>query len=84
MLMDHEARTIPRARGSGHGISPPPKTATFWVMVSANQSPEAGDMTDALEVLGFPQCSDAHRVIAVARPEFREYFHPDEVRAKIK
>jgi hypothetical protein len=54
MLMDHEARTIPRARGSGHGISPPPKTATFWVMVSANQSPEAGDMTDALEVLGFP------------------------------
>jgi hypothetical protein len=53
-------------------------------MVSANQSPEAGDMTDALEVLGFPHAVTLDRVIAVARPEFREYFHPDEVRAKIK
>jgi len=53
--------------------APPPKTAAFWVMVSANQSPEAGDMTDALEVLGFPHAVTLDRVIAVARSEFQEY-----------
>lgn len=52
----------------------PPKTTAFWDIVNANQAPEAGPMTDAIESLGNPNALTVKDIIAVCRDQELNWF----------
>jgi len=53
--------------------APPPKTAAFWDIVSANAKPEDAELADALETLGWPAATTIADIAAAANDGFREY-----------
>jgi hypothetical protein len=52
--------------------APPPKTAAFWDIVSANSTPEDAELADALDQLGRPEATTiASIALATADEDFR-------------
>jgi hypothetical protein len=46
--------------------APPPKTAAFWDIVTANNAPEDAELADVLDALGNPDAVTPKRLIAAA------------------
>jgi hypothetical protein len=46
--------------------APPPKTAAFWAIVDANQSPEDAELADILDILGNPDAVIIPELVAAA------------------
>ena len=46
--------------------APPPKTSTFWEIVSVNQAPEDGELMDVIDDLGNPDALTLARLITAA------------------
>lgn len=53
--------------------APPPKTAAFWDIVSANHAPEDAELADALEALGWPNAVTIAAIVDMAQPSFAEF-----------
>lgn len=51
--------------------APPPKTAAFWDIVSANQAPEDAELADVLDQLGNPLAVSTMQVISRADDDLR-------------
>jgi hypothetical protein len=64
-------RTLPL--GSFDAKAPPPKTPAFWDIVSSNQAPEEAELSDALELLSWPDAVTVSTVAAAAADAFREF-----------
>jgi hypothetical protein len=53
--------------------APPPKTAAFWDIVSANSAPEDAELADAIDALGNPDVLTPKQLITVATGAFAEW-----------
>jgi hypothetical protein len=53
--------------------APPPKTEAFFDIVAANTAPEAAELTDALEKLGWPRAVTLSAVAEAAEADFSQW-----------
>lgn len=53
--------------------APPPKTATFWAIVDANQAPEDAELADALDCLDRPRATTIEAISLQANDSLRQW-----------
>ena len=53
--------------------SPPPKTAAFWDIVASNSAPETAELSDALELIRWPDAVTLSDIVGVADLSFAEW-----------
>jgi hypothetical protein len=42
--------------------APPPKTSAFWAIVDANRAPEDAELSDALDIMGWPDATTLEKI----------------------
>jgi len=60
--------------------APPPKTAAFWDIVTANQAPEDAELADVIDVLGNPDAMTVKQLIAAATGPAAEWLSDNRSR----
>ena len=53
--------------------APPPKTAAFWDIVSANRAPEDAELADVIDALNNPAALTVSNLVTYASDAFREW-----------